>query len=35
MEQSRAAMASGDFERARTLAWKAQLLSEDLAKTEK
>ena len=35
MEQSRAAMASGDFERARTLAWKAQLLSEDLAKPEK
>lgn len=35
MEQSKAAMASGDFERARTLAWKAQLLSEDLAKPEK
>jgi hypothetical protein len=35
MEQSKAAMAAGDFERARTLAWKAQLLSEDLAKPEK
>jgi hypothetical protein len=35
MQQSKAAMAAGDFERARTLAWKAQLLSEDLAKPEK
>lgn len=35
MEQSKTAMAAGDFERARTLAWKAQLLSEDLAKAEK
>ena len=35
MAQSKAAMAAGDFERARTLAWKAQLLSEDLAKPEK
>jgi hypothetical protein len=33
--QSKAAMANGDFERARTLAWKAQLLSQDLAKVEK
>lgn len=29
--QSQTAMANGDFERARTLAWKAQLLSQDLA----
>lgn len=35
IEQSKAAMANGDFERARTLAWKAQLLSEDLVKPEK
>lgn len=35
MEQSKTAMAAGDFERARTLAWKAQLLSEDLANPEK
>ncbi len=35
MEQSKVAMAAGDFERARTLAWKAQLLSEDLVKPEK
>jgi hypothetical protein len=35
MEQSKAAMAAGDFERAHTFAWKAQLLSEDLAKPEK
>ena len=35
MQQSKAAMTAGDFERARTLAWKAQLLSEDLAKPEK
>jgi hypothetical protein len=30
MEQSRSAVKAGDFERARTLAWKAQLLSEEL-----
>ena len=35
MEQSKAAMSQGDFERARTLAWKAQLLSDDLVKPEK
>jgi ABC-type phosphate/phosphonate transport system ATPase subunit len=35
MQQSKAAMADGDFERARTFAWKAQLLSEDLVKPEK
>jgi len=33
--QSKTAMANGDFERARTLAWKAQLLSQDLVKLEK
>lgn len=32
MEQSKTALASGDSERARTLAWKAELLSEDLVK---
>jgi hypothetical protein len=35
MEQSKTAMANGDLERARTLAWKAQLLSEDLVNPEK
>jgi hypothetical protein len=35
MEQSKGAMQSGDLERARTLAWKAQLLSEELAKPAK
>jgi hypothetical protein len=35
VEQSKTAMANGDFERARTLAWKAQLLSEDLVNPEK
>jgi hypothetical protein len=35
MEQSKAAMADGDVERARTLAWKAQLLSEDLVNPQK
>jgi hypothetical protein len=35
IEQSKAAMSQGDFERARTLAWKAQLLSDDLVKPEK
>lgn len=33
--QSKTAMANGDFERAHTLAWKAQLLSQDLVKVEK
>jgi hypothetical protein len=32
MEQSKSAAAAGDPDRARTLAWKAQLLSEDLLK---
>jgi len=32
MEQSRAAATAGDLERARTLAWKAQVLSDDLVK---
>jgi len=35
VEQSKAAMSQGDLERARTLAWKAQLLSDDLVKPEK
>ncbi len=35
MQQSRTAMSSGDFERAKTLAWKAQLLSEELVKPAK
>lgn len=35
MEQSKAAVTAGDMERARTLAWKAQLLSEELIKPEK
>jgi hypothetical protein len=35
MEQSKAAMADGDLERARTLAWKAELLSEDLVSPQK
>jgi hypothetical protein len=35
MEQSKAAMADGDLERARTLAWKAELLSEDLVNPQK
>lgn len=35
MEQSKQAMADGDLERARTLAWKAQVLSEDLVNPEK
>jgi hypothetical protein len=30
MTQSKSAIATGDFERGRTLAWKAQLLSEEL-----
>lgn len=32
MRQSKAAVADGDLERARTLAWKAQLLSDELVK---
>ena len=35
MNQSKAAVGDGDLERARTLAWKAQLLSEELVKPEK
>jgi hypothetical protein len=35
MQQSRSAMASGDFARSRTLAWKAQLLSEALVNPPK
>jgi hypothetical protein len=34
MDQSKNATASGDLDRARTLAWKAQLLSEELAHPE-
>jgi hypothetical protein len=35
MAQSKAAVADGDMERARTLAWKAETLSEDLVKPPK
>jgi hypothetical protein len=35
MDQSKAATSAGDLDQARTLAWKAQLLSEDLLKTQK
>lgn len=35
MDQSKTAVDAGDLERARTLAWKAQLLSEELVKPEK
>lgn len=35
MDQSKAAGTSGDLDQARTLAWKAQLLSEELLKTQK
>jgi hypothetical protein len=35
MEQSKTAATAGDLERARTLAWKAQLLSEELIKPQK
>ena len=35
MDQSKTAAEAGDLERARTLAWKAQLLSEELIKPEK
>lgn len=34
-EQSKGAVAAGDMDRARTLAWKAQLLSEELVKPDK
>jgi hypothetical protein len=32
MEQSKAAAGDGDLDRARTLAWKAQVLSQELVK---
>lgn len=35
MDQSKAANSAGDLDQARTLAWKAQLLSEELLKTQK
>jgi len=35
MEQSKAAAGDGDLDRARTLAWKAQVLSEELVKPAK
>jgi hypothetical protein len=35
VEQAKAAAAAEDFDRARTLAWKAQLLSEELVRPEK
>jgi hypothetical protein len=35
MVQSKTAVAAGDLERGRTLAWKAQLLSEELANPQK
>jgi hypothetical protein len=35
VEQSKQAITNGDMERARTLAWKAQVLSEDLVNPEK
>jgi hypothetical protein len=35
MQQSKAAAANGDSDRARTLAWKAELLSEDLVNPQK
>jgi hypothetical protein len=35
MEQSKAATTTGDLDRARTLAWKAQLLSEELVNPQK
>jgi hypothetical protein len=35
MDQSKTAVAAGDFERGRTLAWKAQLLSEELVNPQK
>jgi hypothetical protein len=35
MEQAKAAADAGDLDRARTLAWKAQLLSEELVRPDK
>jgi hypothetical protein len=35
VQQAKAATAAGDFDRARTLAWKAQLLSEELVNPQK
>lgn len=35
MTQSKTAVAAGDLERGRTLAWKAQLLSEELVNPQK
>jgi hypothetical protein len=35
MDQSKAATSSGDLDQGRTLAWKAQLLSEELLRTQK
>ena len=35
IQQSKTAAANGDSERARTLAWKAELLSEDLVNPQK
>lgn len=35
VDQSKAATTAGDVDRARTLAWKAQLLSEELLKPQK
>jgi hypothetical protein len=35
IDQSKAAVQDGDLERARTLAWKAQLLSDELVKPAK
>lgn len=35
MDQSKTAVTAGDTERARTLAWKAQTLSEDLVNPKK
>ena len=35
VDQSKAALAEGDAERGKTLAWKAQLLSEDLIQPPK
>ena len=35
VQQSKDAVEAGDLERARTLAWKAQVLSEELVKPEK
>jgi iron uptake system EfeUOB component EfeO/EfeM len=35
IQQSKAAVEAGDLERARTLAWKAHVLSDELVKPEK